>query len=288
MSRIILISHAAKPPVAETLKTFRPWLAQRAEIIADLSAVSDEPIDVGQADLAVVLGGDGAMLSQARRLAEIDVPLVGINFGKLGFLAEFTVDEVKEHWDDLLSGRYKISERVMIEAGVYADGDADPRFRSLAMNDCVITAGPPYRMIDLKLTVNPKRWAGHGTVFSGDGVIVATPTGSTAYNLSSGGPIIAPDVNALVITPMCPHSLSFRPIVVRGDDEIHIDMLEANVGTTLVIDGQHPIPLEKGSTVRIHAFSRRVKLVTNPDLGYWQMLAKKLHWAARPRGTGSP
>ena len=287
MNRVILISHEAKPAVAEALETFRPWLAERAEVVADLSAVRDDPLEVDQADLAIVLGGDGAMLAQARRLVEFDVPLVGINFGKLGFLAEFSLQEVMDDWEGLVAGRYTVSERVMIEATVSSNGEAEPSFRSLALNDCVITAGPPYRMIDLQLTINPDRWSGTGTAFSGDGVIISTPTGSTAYNLSVGGPIIAPDVEALVITPMCPHSLAFRPIVVRSDDEIRIVAQEVNAGTTLVIDGQHHTLLTDGAEVRIHAYQRRARIVTNPNLGYWRMLATKLHWAARPRRTGS-
>jgi NAD+ kinase len=279
MSRVVLIANRAKAQVAEALKTFRPWLAQRAKIVADVDSYDGAAI-TRDADFALVLGGDGTMLAMARRIAHLDLPMVGVNFGKLGFLAPFLLDEVQQKWDALAAGHMPISPRVMLEA-IVEDGGR-PQRQTVAMNDFVITAGPPFRMVDLELTINPDTHS-HGTPFTGDGVIVATPTGSTAYNVSAGGPILSPGVDGLVVTPICPHTLSFRPIVLSGDDRIMLKLVRANAGTTLVIDGQVSEPLHEGATIHLRAAAQRLKLVTNPDAGYWKTLAKKMHWAARPR-----
>lgn len=193
------------------------------------------------------------------------------------------MDGLMAGWDDIVAGRCPQSERVMLEAGVYADGQSDePTFRSLALNDCAITAGRPFRMIELSLAINPHRNSG-ATRFGGDGVIIATPTGSTAYNASAGGPIIAPDVDGMVITPICPQSLAFRAIVVHGEDHVAITLQEANEGTTLVIDGQRSFNLVAGNQLRVVKYPRRIKLVRNPRMGYWNRLASKMHWAVGPR-----
>jgi len=284
MTRVVLLSNTRKPAVTEALQAFRPWLAERAEIVVDRPCDGDKAIDAERIDLVIVLGGDGTLLAQARRVVDLDAPIVGVNFGKLGFLAEFSLEELQQRWEEIIDGDCPISQRVMIDASVYDSEDADePTFRSLAMNDCVITAGRPFRMIELELLINPRPHHNGGTVFGGDGVIVATPTGSTAYNASAGGPIVAPDVDAIVITPICPQSLAFRAILAQGGDHISIKLHQANDGTTLVIDGQVPVPMAAGSVLNIRAYDRRIKLITNPTMGYWKRLARKMHWAVRPR-----
>jgi len=287
MVRVILIANHEKSQINAALDGFRPWLKERAEIVAELDVYDGKPLDGLDAEFALVLGGDGTMLGVARRLVERDIALVGINFGKLGFLAPFTLEEVRDNWDDIIGGAFGVSKRVMLDATIHQADEKDPVFRSVAMNDYVITAGAPFRMIDLELIINPDEPRnGHpivGTHFSGDGVIVGTPTGSTAYNLSSNGPIIAPDVDGLVINPICPQSLAFRPIVLNADDVICLRLHRANEGTTVVIDGQVSTPITAGSTLTVRAHPRRLRLVINPAMGYWKTLARKMHWAARPR-----
>jgi NAD+ kinase len=280
--RVILISNQRKPKVVEALRTFRPWVAERAEIVADCDAYDDCPLD-SPADAILVFGGDGTMLGIARRIVDLDVPMVGVNFGKLGFLAPFTLEDLKAMWEDLTAARLPMRQRVLIEATIRQNEADEPYFRSVAMNDCVITAGPPFRIIDLELTINPKRHGEPGTCFSGDGVLVATPTGSTAYNLSAGGPIIAPDVEAMVVTPICAYTLSFRPTVLSSDDRVTIRVQRANDGTTVVIDGQLSTPLRDGSVIEIAAYPKRLRVVANPRMGYWKTLSNKMHWARRPR-----
>lgn len=285
MQRVLLIANRDKPEVVEAMKAFRPWLEQRAQIIAEPDACSHEPITLPgdpRPATVIVLGGDGTLLSQARRVADLEMPLIGVNFGKLGFLAEFSLEDLQTHWDTVTSTDAPVSRRLLIETQLYTNGDDKPAFRSLAMNDCVITAGRPFRMIDLELKINPHRNLGAGTGFGGDGVIVATPSGSTAHNASAGGPILAPDVEAMIVTPICPQSLAFRSIVVHGDDAVVVTLRQANAGTTLVIDGQVTQPLAAGDRIRFAGYPQRIRIVKNPAMGYWTRLAKKMNWAVGP------
>ncbi len=295
-TRLLILANKSKPAVIEALGSLRPWLAQRARIVAE-PAINElngvKPANLPPADLVVVLGGDGTILAQVRHTLALDLPIVGVNFGKLGFLAEFSLEEFQRHWEAILAGRCPISRRTMIEAAVAPAEDAgepcaspmDQRgvTRAVALNDVVITAGAPFRMIEMELAIDPTRENPYATTFSGDGVIVSTPSGSTAYNLSAGGPIVSPDLDALCITPICPHSLAFRPIVIEARCGIRIRLMEANAGTTLVVDGQLSIPLKTGEQVLVRRLAQTLTLIQNPELSHWQMLARKMHWAARPR-----
>ncbi len=287
MKKIALLANHKKPAVVEALQSFRPWLAERAEIVGEDQARESGDIPGEGAELVIVLGGDGTLLSVARRMVEqgLDLPLVGVNFGKLGFLAEFSLDELKQYWSSIDDESALLSRRVMIEITVCPPGSDRPCYRSVAMNDCVVTAGRPFRMIELEMTINPDKGAenGPGTQFAGDGVIVATPSGSTAYNVSAGGPIVAPDVHGLVVTPICPHSLSFRPLVVHSEDQIRLTCHAVNEGTMLVVDGQRSQQLAGGSTIDLVAHPQRLQLVINPVMRYWRRLAEKMHWAQTPR-----
>lgn len=288
--RVIVLANRAKTQVAEALEQFRPWLSQRASIVAqpeingfNAAAAAGMP----PADLILVLGGDGTLLGQARAVVDLNLPLLGINFGKLGFLAEFGLDDVKRHWDLIAGGACRATRRMMIHVEVFGGvppgaGSTPPVFASVALNDAVITAGPPFRTIELELAIGPTGNGG-ATTFSGDGVIVATPSGSTAYNLSAGGPIVSPDIDALCITPLCPHSLAFRPLVVNAAGGVAVRVNQANTGTTLVIDGQLSVPVAAGHRVNIRRHANPLILLQNPDLNYWKMLNRKMHWAARPR-----
>lgn len=275
--------------------TFRPWLAERAQIVAepsiatlDAKAASELP----EADLAIVLGGDGTILALARQMLPLEIPMLGVNFGKLGFMADFSLEDLKRHWPLIVSRQCRVTRRVMIHATVFDAklpwylGDPLPEqihFETVAMNDVVLTAGPPFRMIELQLIIDPTRSNGHPTTMSCDGLIFATPSGSTAYNLAAGGPIVSPEVDGFCITPICPHSLSFRPLVIPGSSATVLRLNAANEGTTLVIDGQIPIKMTAGLQVLLRRDARALHLIQNPDLSYLRLLAKKLHWAARPR-----
>src|SRR5690606_2960808 len=218
-------------------------------------------------------GGDGTLLSAARRLNGRQIPLMGINFGKLGFLSSFSQGDFPRHFESLLRGEQPVRPRMMLEASVISK-DVDcrlmerdqvarhRRFVSMALNDAVITAGPPFHMIELVLSAD-----GETSVrYYGDGVIIATPSGSTAYNISAGGPILSPGVEGFCITPICPHSLSFRPVVVAAHSTVLISAATVNEGTTLFCDGQASTKLEVGDRVVVHRGPHDVLLVENPDI----------------------
>ncbi|MBL4699654.1 MAG: NAD(+)/NADH kinase [Phycisphaeraceae bacterium] len=285
--RVWILANRKMVQVTTALKQFRPWLKERATLVAepDIQCLTREnAAQLPEADLALVLGGDGTLLTQARKIVDQKIPLIGINFGKLGFLAEFTINDVKQHWDQIAQLQCPISNRLLIELNVY-DQDVPlwgngtwkeykPVLSTVALNDVVVVSGPPFRMIDLDLAIDPKLYGSHATQFTADGVILATPSGSTAYNLSAGGPIISPGIDAISITPLCPHSLAFRPIIVNAASNIWLHILRANEGTTLMIDGQDSILIEAGQQLMVRGYELPLKLVQNPDITYWQMLAK--------------
>ncbi len=295
--RVMILANKLKPPVVTGLATLRPWLADRARIVAepDLTRLTDDAAaELPDADLAIVLGGDGTILAQARHLVERDMPLLGVNFGKLGFLAEFMTDDLLRHWDQIAAGTCRESRRLMIEVLTFNSEAADCRveqldmlhvgFRGFALNDAVIVAGPPYHMIELELSIDPTGPGTHATAFRGDGVIIATPSGSTAYNLSAGGPIVAPGIDALCITPNSPHSLAFRPIIVNANCGIAVNIRVANPGTSLMVDGHNVTTLRHDEQVYVRRYPKRLRIVENPSMNYWKTLATKMHWAARPHG----
>ena len=234
----------------------------------------------GEVDLVVVLGGDGTLMAQSRRCLGLGVPLLGVNAGRVGFLAEFDADAVEAQAEALFGdGELSLRRHPVLRAEVGGE------VAGIAVNEAVVTAGPPYRMIELCLRIDGEA----GPKLSGDGLIVGTPMGSTAYNLSAGGPIMAPEVDGLVITPIAAHSLAFRPIVVVGESVVELELLRANAGngenpgTALVLDGQVNRRLGEGDRVTIRREGRSVSFVRNGSASYWQTVIQKLHWAAPPR-----
>ncbi len=292
MSRLVIFGDPKKGPVAEAIDEFARFVRDKAEVVAS-GGVEDCTTDsLRNCDFAVVFGGDGSIISAARSLSQASVPVIGVNLGKLGFLAEFSIDEIEKFFDDIISGKTPIEKRMMLDCRAFKDTDekntrtcgyasAGERFSSTAVNDVFITAGPPFRMIELKISVNGQ----HVASCVSDGLIVATPTGSTAYNLSAGGPILAGQMEAMVVTPICPHSLSFRPIVISADSTIQIQGVQLNKGTTLSIDGQVSIGLSTDDTVEVARRSSRFLIVSNPLRSRWETLATKLSWAEKPKYT---
>jgi NAD+ kinase len=299
--RLFIIANTAKPAVAQALKEMMPWIGQKAQIVA---IDTDDHADIShiQADAILVLGGDGTLLAAARRLHGRPIPLLGVNFGRLGFLASFTPKQFTDQFDAFIANKLPISPRRVLEASVVpahvsCDVTDDRqllhhrRFHATALNDAVITAGPPFHMIELEIAADNA--GGKGTVggagvrYFGDGVIVATASGSTAYNVSAGGPIISSNVDAFCITPLCPHSLSFRPVVISSNSTVLVTATKVNDGTTLFCDGQESTQLTTGERVIIRRSPQDVHLVENPGAREWHNLARKLHWAAAP-GYNSP
>lgn len=287
--KLVLVANFSKPKVRPALDSLVPWLKSRC---ARVDVDTDKSLDLAthEADAILVLGGDGTFLSVARRLRGRQLPVMGVNYGRLGFLASFTPDELPAMFEQFEAGTLPISQRDQLDVAVIDhrahcdpcdEGDVarHARFRATALNDCVMTAGAPFRMIELELGID----GATGIRYFGDGVIVATPSGSTAYNVSAGGPILWPSVEGLCITPLCPQSLSFRPVVVGLDSRIFATMKRVNRGTTLVCDGQDTCDLEAGDTVAIRRSEHVLMLVENPHARQIETLAEKLHWGATPK-----
>src|SRR4051812_38499046 len=268
--KLFIVANCEKPRVRPALDGVVRDLKGRAEV-AGVDTDHNGDLSKTNADAILVLGGDGTLLATARRLHGRAIPLMGVNFGRLGFLASFTPEEFPRHLELLLAGKLPIVRRVMLEVSV-----AGQNFSATALNDAVVTAGAPFHMIELELGANGDQ----GIRYFGDGVIVSTPSGSTAYNVSAGGPIISPDVEAFCITPICPHSLSFRPVVVSANSTVFVQAVRVNEGTTLFCDGQASTKLSAGDRVIVRRSEHEVLLVENPDSQQWKGLAQKLNWAS--------
>lgn len=228
------------------------------------------------AERIIVLGGDGTLLGVGRTLGADQRPLIGVNFGKLGFLAEFAVEELRQQFDRAVYDDTLVENRTILAVRVQR-GDATT-FQSLCINDCVIQAGPPYRLISLSVALDGQ----HLTEISGDGLIVCTPSGSTAHNLSAGGPIVQAGVHAIVLTPLCAHSLTHRPMVVDRSSTISVTAGAVNSGTTVIIDGQVLHAIEPGDRVDIRTYESSFQIVHNPMHPTWHKLVTKLGWGRHP------
>jgi NAD+ kinase len=281
--RVLLLADRSRTDVANIIPEVRDGIQRHGDIAAELDTNADTLPEGLEVDLAIVLGGDGTLIAQARRVLGLDLPLVGVNFGRLGFLAEFDVASLLEHAETVISTDPPIHERmalaVEVEQPGHASVDAGP-----ALNECLITAGAPFRVIEMRILIDGEVGPG----LSGDGVIVATPTGSTAYNVSAGGPIVHWSVESMIITPLAAHSLAFRPIVVAGDSELTLEVTRANEGTALVLDGQVTVPLGTGSRATIRRHPSKSKFVASPETTYWRILLDKLRWAVPPTYRPGP
>ena len=243
------------------------------------------------AELVIVLGGDGSILRIANAAAESHTAVVGINFGKLGHLTAFSLEEFKQFLPLILAGNAPCTDRMMLHAALYRNGSnrgkrdvaeliaGEVIYFGTALNDVVINAGAPFRMIELLLQIDRHET----TTFRSDGLIVSTSSGSTGYNLSAGGPLMTPDVHAMALTPICPHSLSFRPVVLPDTAAVIIHPQRLNPGTRISFDGQFGFAFHDDQYLVVRRSPHPLRLVENPQMSHWQVLAQKLMWAHTPR-----
>ena len=272
--RVYLFGNPSKSHAQEAIERLTKAASAKFEVVgASLGKqIADHARD---ADRIVVVGGDGTLIGVARSLGSRQVPLIGVNVGKLGFLAEFSLDDLVKDFDRAVNDDSLISRRAALDVQIENGG---VRHSSPAINDCVIQAGPPFRMITLGVQVDGE----HLSNVAGDGLIVCTPSGSTAHNLSAGGPIVQPDVDAMILTPLNPHSLTHKPIVVNRESKLEITALAVNEGTTAIIDGQESHPLRSADRVIVCRYAHDFLLVRNPKHGRWHNLVTKLHWGQAP------
>jgi len=220
-------------------------------------------------DLLVTLGGDGTLISTVRRSFKHGVPVFGIYAGNLGFLADINIEELDDFVSRLVKGDYRIDERSILEAKFYENGNEVTLY---AFNDIVITRRSVSNMIHIETLVDSKAF----NTYYGDGVIVSTPTGSTAYNLSAGGPVLFPLTDVFALTPICPHSLTQRPVVLPG--KFSIEMKTPQDRALVIIDGQDKHELEAGKSIHIQLARKRVKLIHREEFNYFDVLKEKLNW----------
>jgi len=273
-----------QPQAEGTVTKLVGWLRERSILpLADgqcagwagLEPCSREELAQG-ADLIVALGGDGTMLSVARAAGARSVPILGVNLGRLGFLAEVSLDEVIPALEKAVAGDLKVVSRMRLDVRVHRGGQEVGAF--LALNDAVITSAQISRMIDVDAYADGTRV----TTYHADGLIVATPTGSTAYSLSAGGPLLAPDLAAIVLTPICPHSLTQRPLVLPESAEVEVVPHAPGKRASLTIDGQVGLEvLEEGDRIVIRRSDHPVEIVASPFLDRYEILHAKLRWGER-------
>jgi NAD+ kinase len=225
-----------------------------------------------QSQLLLVLGGDGTLLAAARVAAPLGIPILPINMGSLGFLTSFTLEEMYPALEQVLAGRFSCSERIMLDVELHRDAEIIER--QSVVNEAVINKGALARMIDLQLTID----ADFVCRYRADGLIIATPTGSTAYSLSAGGPIVHPGVESWIVTPICPHTLSDRPVVVRDSSLVEVHLSGDTESVFLTLDGQTGIPMQAADVVRMRRAAERLRLIQPAQKSYFEILRNKLKW----------
>ena len=291
MKRIGIISKRGKPEALELLKKLVPWLQERGfevllcrEAAAQMGVPGYEPPEIARmAELIIVLGGDGTMLSVARLSAGRDIPILGVNLGGLGFITEVNTDELFVVIQDVLDGRCAYEERMMLDADVIREGASVARYTVL--NDIVINKGALARIFDMETFIEQK----YVTTYKADGLIVATPTGSTAYSMSAGGPVLYPTLHCIAITPICPHTLTNRPIVIQDNMIIEITIrgetlragYDSNIDVFLTLDGQVGFTLMQDDMIIIKKSQHRTRIIIPTGRDYFQILREKLRWGER-------
>ena len=287
IKRIGVVVKPHQPDALETLCRLTRWLSDREIQLVGLAEIAHEQIKqktgcaveivkneelARSVDLILVLGGDGTMIATARMIGDAEVPVIGVNYGGLGYLAEFPIEELLAALEAILAGQYQVQKRVMLAVELWRGKELITRNRVL--NDVVVNKSALARIIEIEAYLNSQIV----NLFRADGLIVATPTGSTAYNLSAGGPVIYPSMNAVVITPICPFTLSNRPIVVPDESSIEVRLMTDKEEVALTLDGQVGFPLQVNDRIVISKSNTSFNLVQPPNRNYFDVLRDKLKW----------
>ncbi|HKT35911.1 MAG TPA: NAD(+)/NADH kinase [Nitrospira sp.] len=269
------------PEVKATVHTVVNWLRDRKiDVILDntSAALLNEGGGVQKtqlaqkADVLLILGGDGTMLNAARLAGERGIPILGVNMGGLGFLTEVRLEHLYPSLERVFANEYVLDERLMIGSHIHRHGETVAQ--GVVLNDVVVSKGILARMIELRIAIQGQ----FVTNLRGDGLIISTPTGSTAYSLSAGGPIISPAVRALILAPICPHTLTHRPLIVPDDVEIEVTLTSKDEGAMATLDGQVGVALTQGDIVLLRVSEHRTRLIRFPESSYYGVLREKLKW----------
>jgi len=274
--RLMVLGNARRPGVSEAAARLLPWIQGLASVVlVDL----EQPEDLSRqdADFTLVLGGDGAILRAARQMGHRQLPVLGVNLGRLGFLADLSVEALRLWLPKVLEGEYRVTRHVMFEM---FDGTApgpDTRGK-LALNDVSIFNGAPFHMLDMDLLID----GAPASRYVADGLIISTPVGSTAHSLSAGGPILGQELDAVVITPICPHGLGNTPLVESASHTFTLRLNSGSDQATVVLDGQEALPLAKGHSITVRKAPVQFQLIKVPGQGFYQTLREKLNWGTTP------
>lgn len=270
----MLLVDGARPALVERADKLRRVVERHLDVVAAVEDLS-MPFSAIGADLAIVFGGDGSILRAARQMAYDQLPVLGVNLGRLGFLAGIQPEDLDEVLPQVVAGEHRIVNHLMFECSIHRAGKEQNR--TLGLNETAVLAGPPFAMIEVQLYVDGEL----ATTYSCDGLIVSTPVGSTAHNLAAGGPILEKSLQAFVTSPICPHTLTNRPVVDVADQVYELAVPEPNEGTTLLVDGKTVDRVTAADRIRIERSTAQFQLVETRGRGYYRTLREKLGWGGR-------
>lgn len=276
--RILIIVNTLKEGTSVVLEEAKSYFKERGKEVLVIPVNNNfSPVGLSDKDIAITMGGDGTLLHCARILAGADIPILGVNVGDFGFITEISKDEWIEAYEEYLAGKLGVSRRVMFNADVTREGSSIAVFRGL--NDAVIRSSSVSKIIRLRVFLS-KTYIGR---YRADGVILATPTGSTAYSMAAGGPILHPEMDAFILNPICPFTLSNRPIIIPGHESLEIEIeREQRAGTMLTIDGQDVFQLTPGDRVVVKKSSKCSLIIRSNKRNFYEVLRTKLNWAGEP------
>lgn len=283
--KLLVLGNAHRQGVKEEADRLLPFVRNFCDIVVVDLLQEKDLSEMPAADLALVLGGDGAILRAARQMGYRQVPVLGVNLGRLGFLADLDPDDFRDHFPCVVRGDFRVTQHLMFECVIEETSEPSKVPRTfLGLNEVVVHSIPPFHMLDLRLVVDGDAVA----QFSGDGLILSTPVGSTGHSLSAGGPILGQELAAFVITPICPHSLTYRPVVDSADKEYTISLGAGAEEAALIVDGQVSVPLRANQRAIVRRAPVAFRLVKCPGRSYYQTLREKLRWGTPPGYRGEP
>ncbi len=275
--RVIIIARDERPHVQNAAQELLAFLdAQSGVEIIGISTTDELEREHERADLALVVGGDGAILRACRQFAEQQVPVLGINLGRLGFLADATLEDFQNEFPSIVEQKFHVINHLMYQCRIYGE---EGMTEFLGLNEVAISASSSMAMIDVELSIDDETV----TTYSGDGVLISTPVGSTAHSLSAGGPILRQDMQAFVITPICPHTLTIRPIIDRAERVYRFRVTNTSRGGIAIMDGQNCVPINQGDVVEVRKALVSFQLVRLPCHSFYDTLHRKLGWDGQPR-----
>ncbi len=270
--RVMVLGNAHRAGVLEEAARLLPFLRECCDVLL-FDLLQAENLGGIEADVALVLGGDGAILRAARQMGYRQVPILGVNLGTLGFLADLSAAEVRDVFPRVLRGEYRVTRHVMFECVVAEEGGGDP-VTHLGLNEVSIQTGAPFGLVEVELVIDNELVAR----YAGDGLLIATPIGSTGHSLSAGGPLVSQEMDSFVITAICPHTLTVRPLVDSASKTYQVAIRKAGPGTLLIVDGQDTLPVTTRHSITVRRAPVQFQLVKVPGHSYYRTLRDKLSW----------